>query len=138
MSRERPLRPPSGMPPPARATLPDGLLLNLVELAEEISDEHLRRHPDELARYGETVRDWCRHDNQHLLNWAVLDVCGGLDFGGQVAWLAHVLGSRGYLLANLADDLRVAARVVRDRVNSEHADNLADVLVDGVDFIDCT
>lgn len=124
------------MPPPTRATLPDGQVVDLAALADEISAEHLTRHPDDLARYGEVGRDWCVHDNQHLLNWAVLDLCGGLDFGAHVAWLAGVLGSRGYPLASLADDLRVAAETVRRRVAGEQAGQLADVLDSGLDFIE--
>ena len=124
------------MPAPRHATLPDGQVLDLHGLATEISAEHLARHADDLARYGEVGRDWCVHDNQHLLNWAVLDVCGGLDFGPQVAWLAGVLGSRGYPLESLADDLRVAAQTVRRRVAGGHASRLAEVLERGIDFID--
>ena len=123
------------MPPPPRAILPDGQVLDLHALAAEISAEHLTRHPDDLARYGEAGRAWCVHDNQHLLNWAVLDVCGGLDFGPQVAWLSGVLGSRGYPLASLADDLRVAAETVRRRVAGDHAGQLSEVLESGIDFI---
>ena len=136
MTDERQVSRPSGMPPPAHATLPDGQVVDLEALAAEISAEHLTRHPDDLARYGEVGREWCIHDNQHMLNWAVLDVSGGLDFGPQVAWLAGVLGSRGYPLASLADDLRTAAQTVRRRVAGEHADDLADVLESGVDFIE--
>jgi hypothetical protein len=66
----------------------------------------------------------------------VLDVCGGLDFGPQVAWLAGVLGSRGYPLESLADDLRVAAQTVRRCVTGEHAGQLADVLESGIEFIE--
>jgi len=123
------------MSPPARATLPDGVVVDLHELATEISSIHLARHPEDLARYGAAGRDWCVHDNQHLLNWAVLDVCGAVDFGAHVAWLADVLGSRGYPVANLGDDLRTASHVVR-RLNSAHADALAEVLANGVDFIE--
>src|SRR5436309_15423291 len=124
------------MSPPARATLPDGVALDLHELATEISSIHLARHPEDLARYGAAGRDWCMHDNQHLLNWAVLDVCGGLDFGAQVTWLSGVLGSRGYPLASLADDLQLAAEVVRRRVESRHAHDLAAVLEGGVEFVE--
>lgn len=74
MSATPPLRPPSGgMERPATATLPDGTELDLLPLARAISDAHLARHPDELERYGEAARDWCTHDNQHLLSWAALD-----------------------------------------------------------------
>ena len=136
MNDRRHLSRPSGMPPPTRATLPDGQVVDLGALAAEISVEHMTRHPDDLARYGEVGREWCVHDNQHLLNWAVLEVCGGLDFGPQVAWLAGVLGSRGYPLESLADDLRMAAQTVRRRLTGEHARQLADVLERGIDFVD--
>jgi hypothetical protein len=137
VSGERRLRPPSGMAPPTRASLPDGVVLDLSDLAQEISSEHLSRHPGDVARYGGAIRDWCVHDNQHLLNWAVLDVRGELEFGAQVAWLAGVLGSRGYPLASLADDLQVAADTVRRRVGGEYAAKLAEVLAAGIAFVDC-
>src|SRR5690242_5590433 len=124
------------MAPPTRASLPDGVVLDLPVLAAEISEAHLSSHPDDVARYGDEIRAWCVHDNQHLLNWAVLDVRGELEFGGQVAWLANVLGSRGYPLASLADDLQVAADTVRRRVSSQYATKLADVLAAGATFIE--
>ncbi len=107
------LRPPSGgMAPPSTATLPDGTQLDLLPLAREITERHLARHPDELERYGEAVRAWCTHDNQHLLTWAALDLAGSVDLDAQLRWLAHVLTSRGYPLENLADDLRTAGSVL--------------------------
>jgi hypothetical protein len=126
------------MAPPTRASLPDGVVLDLASLAALISSEHLSRHPDDVARYGDVIRDWCVHDNQHLLNWAVLDVRGELDFGSQVAWLAGVLGARDYPLASLADDLQVAAHTVRKEIDSEYATALGDVLASGVAFIGLT
>jgi hypothetical protein len=133
---DKPVGPPGGASPPARATLPDGVVLDLHELATEISAIHLARHPEDLARYGAVGRAWCIHDNQHLLNWAVLDVCEALDFGAHVAWLADVLGSRGYPLANLADDLQTASHVVRRRLESAYAETLAEVLAIGIRFIE--
>jgi hypothetical protein len=92
------------MAPPVKATLPDGVVVDLGPLAREITDRHLRRHPEDTERYGDLAREWGVHDNQHLVNWAVLDVGGALSFEEQAAWLANVLGSRGYPLANLADN----------------------------------
>lgn len=110
---DRRVRPPSGgMAPPATATLPDGTQLDLLPLAREVAAEHLLRHPDELDRYGDAARAWCVHDNQHLLNWAALDLAGVVDFEAQLRWLANVLTSRGYPLENLVDDLRIAERVL--------------------------
>lgn len=119
MTRVVRLRPPSGgLAPPTSARLPDGTELDLVPLARKIADAHLARHPEELERYGEAVRAWCVHDNQHLLDWAALDLAGAVDLDAQLRWLANVLTSRGYPLASLADDLRTAAAVLRRRPSS--------------------
>jgi hypothetical protein len=119
------------MAPPVAATLPDGVVLDLRSLAAEITDRHLRRHPDDVERYGEVARQWGIHDNQHLVNWAVFDARGLLSFPEQLEWLANVLGSRGYPLANLADNLEIGAQVMRELVDSEHAGELADTLEAG-------
>lgn len=131
MSDREPLRPPRGAPPPSTATLPEGVELALRPLAVEVTDEHLRRHPEDLERYGEPGRDWCTHDNQHLLHWAVLDLRGELSFTDQLAWLANVLDSRGYPLANLADNLEAAAGAVRRRVSGTDGEELAERLQGG-------
>ena len=120
MSRSARLRPPvGGMAPPVSTRLPDGTELDLISLARKVADEHLARHPEEVERYGEAVRAWCVHDNQHLLNWAALDLAGAADFDAQLRWLANVLTSRGYPIESLADDLRTAASVLRRRPSSD-------------------
>lgn len=129
MSDAARLRPPSGgMAPPTTATLPDGTPLDLIPLAREIADEHLARHPEELERYGDAVRAWCVHDNQHLLSWAALDLAGAVDFDAQLRWLANVLTSRGYPLESVADDLRTAASVLGRPPSSDARRALADRL----------
>jgi hypothetical protein len=117
------------MEPPATATLPDGTQLDLLALARAISDAHLARNPDELERYGEAARDWCTHENQHLLSWAALDLDGGTYLDDQLRWLSRVLSARGYPIASLADDLRTAAKIVRRRSRGMGARALADRLV---------
>ena len=133
---ERPaLRPPSGgMAPPQAAALPDGTQLDLLPLAREVTAAHLARHPEELERYGPAVRDWCTHDNQHLLNWAALDVAGKVDFDAQLSWLAGVLSARGYPLENLADNLRAAAGVL-ERRDGEAAQAVAGRLTAAADSV---
>ena len=56
------------------------------------------------------------HDNQHLLNWAALDVAGAVVLDEQVAWLARVLAARDFPVDRLARDLELAAAVVRAQV----------------------
>jgi hypothetical protein len=110
-------------------------VIELRPLAREITDRHLRRHPDDIRRYGETGREWCTHDNQHLLNWAVLGVCDALSFRDQLAWLANVLISRGYPLANLADNLETAAETTRQLITSSYTAQLASALEMSAEFI---
>ncbi|HXD65427.1 MAG TPA: hypothetical protein VNV17_12465 [Solirubrobacteraceae bacterium] len=134
MSARRPA-PPSGMAPPVTATLPDGVVLELRPLAGEITERHLHRHPEDVERYGDLAREWGIHDNQHLVNWAVLDVRGVLSFPEQLRWLANVLDGRGYPLANLADNLQTGAEVIRERVTSDHTTALADTLEAGAELV---
>lgn len=121
MSDRRPARP-GGMRPPTEIELPDGGTLALVPLAEHVAERHLRRHPEDVERYGfELAREWCVHDHQHILAWAAAD----LDLEGQVGWLAGVLDARGYPVANLADSLITAAGVVTDDVGGLTGDEIA-------------
>lgn len=107
-AQRRPGRP-GGMAPPAIAELPDGTVIELQPLAEQICELHLRLHPEDVARYGrELAREWCVHDNQHMLAWAIED----RDLRGQVAWLAGVLDARGYPVANLVDNVLQAAHIL--------------------------
>ncbi len=117
---------PSGEPPPRRASLPDGSDIDLAALAAEVCARYRGEFPDEEERYGAAGHLWCLHDNQHLLNWAVLDGEGCVDLDKQVAWLAKVLEAREFPLERLARDLDIAATIVRERV--EGGDGIADSL----------
>jgi hypothetical protein len=110
--------PPSGQPPPVRAELEDGTELDLEALARDVCDRYRAEYPDEAERYGEVGQQWCRHDNQHLINWAALNTREYVVLDEQVAWLAKVLEAREFPLDRLARDLDIAADVVRERVPS--------------------
>ena len=114
-ARPRPA-PPSGQPPPARAEMADGTEVDLEALAREVCDRYRAEYPDEEARYGDAGQQWCRHDNQHLVNWAVLDTRAYVSLDEQVAWLAKVLEAREFPIDRLARDLDIAAAVVGERV----------------------
>ena len=112
----RPLRPPGGgTPPPEEGTLPDGTVVSLRPLAEEICRRYRDEYPDEQGRYGDAGVAWCIHDNQHILNWALLSL--GYDdlLEKQIAWLARVLDARDFPLERLERDLELAAEVLRSR-----------------------
>src|SRR5262249_40060416 len=81
----------------------------------EICARYADEYPDERERYGDAGHLWCLHDNQHLLNWAVLDTREYVSIEEQVAWLAKVLEARDFPLDRLAWDLDLAAEVVELR-----------------------
>jgi hypothetical protein len=116
MVPDRSVAPPSGMAPPATVAGPAGDELDLRALAAAVCSRYYDQYADEDARYGEAGRLWCVHDNQHLLNWAALDVAGAVVLDEQVAWLARVLAARGFPIDRLARDLELAAQVVRAQV----------------------
>jgi hypothetical protein len=118
--RPRPA-PPSGQPPPIRAEMADGTAVDLAALAAEVCARYRGEYPDEEERYGEAGHLWCLHDNQHLLNWAVLDTLGYVVMDEQVAWLAKVLEAREFPLDRLARDLDIAAEVLGERVPGSDA-----------------
>jgi hypothetical protein len=108
--------PPSGWPPPTEATL-GGRPVELAPLAGEVAGRYFEQHPEDLERYGsEAARAWETHDTLHVLNWAIGDVEGFVVLDEQVTWLAGVLAARDFPLGHLADNLEIAAAVVRERV----------------------
>ena len=113
--RPRPA-PPSGQPPPRQVALADGTEVDLEAVATEVCARYAAEYPDEHERYGDAGRDWCVHDNQHLVNWAVLDTREYVSLEEQVSWLAKVLEAREFPLDRLARDLDIAADVVGERV----------------------
>ena len=113
--RPRPA-PPSGQPPPRQVALADGTEVDLEAVATEVCARYAAEYPDEHERYGDAGRDWCVHDNQHLVNWAVLDTREYVSLEEQVSWLAKVLEAREFPLDRLARDLDIAAAVVGERV----------------------
>ena len=115
----RRLSPPSGMAPPQRATAPRGHEVNLVEIARKTCVAYDEEFPDERDRYGPAGIEWCRHDVQHLLNWAVLSLTHDLDFEEQLCWLARVLEARDFPLPRLARCLELLAGIIRESVGSE-------------------
>jgi hypothetical protein len=124
-ARPRPA-PPSGQRPPRAAELADGTAVDLEALAREICERYRAEYPDEEERYGDAGMLWCRHDNQHLVNWAVLHTREFVVLDEQVAWLAKVLEAREFPLDRLARDLELAGEVVHERVPG--ADDVAAAL----------
>lgn len=78
---------------------------------------------------------WCRHDNQHILNWAALAVRGWVDLDKELSWLARVLKARDFPLERLARDLEIASEVVSERLGAEAGSDLAATLLHGAQLV---
>lgn len=52
--------PPGGMAPPETAELPDGTVVDLLPLAQEVCTRHLERHPEDVEHYGYELAFDCR------------------------------------------------------------------------------
>ena len=126
---------PSGQPPPITQTLGDGIELDLRALADEICRRYREEFPDEEGRYGAAGVAWCRHDNQHILNWAALAIRGWVDLEKELSWLARVLKARDFPLERLARNLELASEVVSERVRSEGGPDLAATLLNGAELV---
>jgi hypothetical protein len=101
-------QPPSGMAPPRMVSLGDREI-DLEPLAARICDRYRATYPDEDERYGDAGMAWCRHDNQHILNWAIGAAAGLVDLEAEIRWLAGVLEARDFPMDRLAHDLQMAA-----------------------------
>ena len=125
--------PPSGMPPPEHVTGPHGRRIDLVAIARKTCVAYDREFPDERERYGPAGAEWCRHDTQHLLNWAVLSLTQELDYERELAWLARILEARDFPLARLARCLELLAQTTRESVPD--LPQIAARVQHGADFI---
>jgi hypothetical protein len=130
------IEPPSGAPPPVIAELRGGGTLDLRALAEQICTRYRAEFPDEQQRYGDAGVAWCIHDNQHILNWAVIESNGLGGFERKLAWLAGVLEAREFPLERLARNLELAAAVLDD--NGGRRPGPAEVLAGGAHFVRST
>ena len=133
----RRVAPPGGEPAPTRVALAHDLDLDLVALAAEVCRRYRDAFPDERQRYGDAGEAWCAHDNQHVLNWAVLDLRGLLDFDRELGWLARVLEARDFPLERLTRDLEICAEVVGERIGGRGSE-LARVLRSGAELVAAT
>jgi hypothetical protein len=134
----RRLKPPSGGDEAPRTSAPlgkKGPSLDLVALAIEICRRYQQEFPDEKKRYGVAGNQWCTHDNQHLLNWAVEAANGHLDINHEVGWLASVLEARGFPTERLARTLELGADVILEQAIGAAGAGLALVLTDTASFV---
>ncbi len=112
--------PPSGAAPPTQAHMGADSNLQLAPLAREICRRYMSEFPDEDERYGDVANEWCVHDNQYLLAWAIQDARDKtVRFVEQALWLHDVLFHRGFPVERLARDLEIAAELVGETLAIE-------------------
>jgi hypothetical protein len=98
--------------PPAHVLTSHGAAIELLPLAREICRRYYAEFPDESDRYGPAGVQWCLHDNQYLLAWAVQDARDAtVLLSDQALWLAGVLGARDFPISRLIRDLQLASEV---------------------------
>jgi hypothetical protein len=87
--------------PPATAPGPDGEDIDLIPIARRACQDFVAEYPGYTERYGPPGMQWCVHDNQHILTWALMDSPASV-FERELAWLARVLEARDFPLDQLA------------------------------------
>ena len=99
-------------------------MVDLGEPAAEVCRRYATEFADEAARYGEAWMPWCRHDNQHILNWAVEDVGGLNDLDRHLDWLWGVLAAREFPVERVPRNLDLCAEVMGERGEGDVAARL--------------
>src|SRR3712207_8740079 len=116
-SRGEVVPPRGGTPPPAALAI-RGEVVELAPLAREAAERHWEEFPEERERYGEAGLEWCAHDLQWVLAWAVVDAGGESGYlTTQLLWLRDLLSARDYPAQRLTRAVELLADVV-----GEHGD----------------
>ena len=131
------MRRPGGASAPTTSLIPGGAVIDLQPLAREICRRFYIRFPDELKRSGDIGTEWCQHDNQYLLAWAIQEARDGtVTFVDQSVWLARVLHSRGFPIEQLTENLLIASDLIRNHNDlGPLAQSTAEVLAAGADAV---
>src|SRR5664279_2626574 len=90
------------------------------EIAEAVTEEFFKRHPDWLVRYGERgkklgIEDACYHLD--FLAGAV-ETGSAAPFADYVHWVVNMLGARGIAASFLAENLTQIEGALRERLNT--------------------
>jgi hypothetical protein len=55
------------------------------------------------------------HDNQHIVQWAALDLAEYADLDAQLAWLGRLLAARDFPMERFVRNLEIASEVVSEQ-----------------------
>ena len=96
------------IPPEIRIPLADKLRTLKQSVAEAVTEEFFRRHPDWLVRYGERGRQRGIEDAQYHLDFlaGAIEVGSDAPFKDYTRWTARMLLSRGIAQDFVAENLR--------------------------------
>jgi MerR family transcriptional regulator, light-induced transcriptional regulator len=102
----------------ARRVLADGVRAHADAVAEEVTDEFLRVHPDWLHRYGARARVMGIEDARYHITFLAAAVESGAPtaFSEYARWTARVLASRNIAPVFLAENLTQIRRALATRL----------------------
>lgn len=112
---------PPASPAGAHPGLADRLAMLKPRIAEAVTDDFLRRHPDWVARFGDRGHLRGVEDAGHHLDF----LAGALESGSVAAfeeyarWVARVLAARGIAPAFVAENLRQIAEALRSHLGAD-------------------
>jgi len=92
-------------------------------LAEAVTDRHYQLHPELEQRYGERGRQKCREDAAYHLTYLAEALAESKSsvFRDYVAWAKIMLARRGIPARDLADNLKITAEILKDRLPPQDA-----------------
>lgn len=107
--------------PKARRVLADGVRGHSGIVAEEITDEFLRVHPDWVQRHGARARVMDIEDARYHITFLAAALESGAPgaFSEYARWTARVLGSRGIASVFLAENLTQMRRALAARLGTD-------------------
>jgi methanogenic corrinoid protein MtbC1 len=107
--------------PKARRVLADGVRVHAGAVAEEVTDEFLRIHPDWLRRYGARARVMGIEDARYHITFLAAAVESGVPsaFCEYARWTVRVLAARGIASVFLAENLTQIRRALATRLAAD-------------------
>ncbi len=120
----------------ASASLVGGKLdATRADLAAAITNEHYRRDPELLTRYGERGRQKCLEDATFHLRYLAETLTTGQPqlFRDYVGWVKIMLAGRGISAHDLKENLLVLIHALRQNLTAADADEACGLVYDAID-----
>jgi len=127
----------TAFPISARIAIARRLIEAREEIAQGITEEFLKRHPDWLVRYGEAARTHGVRDARFHLDFLAGAVEAGAaqPFEAYTRWAAGMLAARGIAPAFLAENIRQIGNGVQALLPADQHDYVGRIVAAGVTAI---